>query len=228
MKTIGFIGGFAKTDLILYTAKMLREAGQKIIFVDATICQRARYIVPTINQGVRYVTEFEGYDLAIGFRNFEEIKKFIQVTEKRDFEYDLVLIDVDSKKAFEEFNLINADKRYFVTAFDNYSLRKGLAVFSKLPSKIEVTKVLFSRDMLKEEDIYLNYISSKFGIQWNKTKIYFPHEQGDCSVIIDNQRAEKIRFKNLSMTYKEGLLELSSNILPEISASNFKKTLKNL
>ena len=43
MKTIGFIGAYDKTDLILYTAKILTDSGKKILVIDSTINQRARY-----------------------------------------------------------------------------------------------------------------------------------------------------------------------------------------
>ena len=37
MKKVGFIGGYKKTDLLLYIAKMLIIAGKKVLVVDTTI-----------------------------------------------------------------------------------------------------------------------------------------------------------------------------------------------
>ena len=65
MKKIGFIGGFEKTDLILYVSKILVEAGQRVLFVDTTVNQRARYIVPSIAPSNSYITEYEGIDVAV-------------------------------------------------------------------------------------------------------------------------------------------------------------------
>lgn len=65
MKKIGFIGGFEKTDLVLYVAKILVETGNRVLVVDATIVQKARYIVPCISPTVNYITEYEGIDVAV-------------------------------------------------------------------------------------------------------------------------------------------------------------------
>jgi hypothetical protein len=73
MKKIGFIGAYDKTDFILYVAKILVEMGQKVLIVDGTLTQKAKYIVPVIRPSKSYVTEFEGIDIAVGFKDIEEI-----------------------------------------------------------------------------------------------------------------------------------------------------------
>lgn len=225
MKKIGFIGAYDKTDLILYTAKILTDAGKKILVIDSTINQRARYIVPCITPSKYYVTEFEGIDVAVGFDELDGIKNYLGVT---DLEYDVALIDIDSNKNFNNFDMIKADKNYFVTAFDSYSLKKGLETIGNMPEIITMTKILFSREMLEEEDDYLNFLSFYFSVQWTNNKIYFPFDHGDDSVIIENQRAAKIRFKNLSQEYRDGLLTLAQEILPEVKSNDLKKAFKNI
>lgn len=84
-----------------------------------------------------------------------------------------------------------------------------------MEDKLLMTKVLFSREMLEEEDDYLNFLSFYYAVRWENKKIYFPLELGDNSVIIENQRTARIRFKNLSDTYKEGLFAISEDILKE-------------
>lgn len=225
MKKVGFIGGFDKTDLIIYVAKMLNEVGKKVLVIDTTVNQRARYIVPTITPSIYYITEFDGIDVAVGFENLENIKDYLGVDT---LEYDVVLIDVDSENSFAKFDIQNSDKNYFVTAFDNYSLKKGLEIIGKLEQKVAMTKVLYSREILQEDNDYLNFLSFYYSVQWNKDIIYFPYELGDNSAIMENQRAAKIRFKNLSMQYKEGILAIAEQIFPEVRNSEFKKVLKNI
>ena len=36
MEKIGFIGGYDKTDLMLYIAKILTEMGNKVLILDTT------------------------------------------------------------------------------------------------------------------------------------------------------------------------------------------------
>lgn len=225
MKKVGFVGGFDKTDLIIYVAKMLSEVGKKVLVIDTTINQRARYIVPTITPSIYYITEFDGMDVAVGFDSIDKIKDYLGLEE---LDYDVALIDIDSDKSFQNFDIQHADKNYFVTAFDNYSLKKGLEIVGKLEQKVEMTKVLYAKEILQEDDDYLNFLSFYYSIQWSKHIIYFPHEQGDCSAIMENQRAAKVRFRNLSLQYKEGLLMIAQQIMPEIKNNEFKKILKNI
>jgi len=225
VKKVGFIGGFDKTDLIIYVAKMLSEVGKKVLVIDTTINQRARYIVPTITPSVYYITEFDRIDVAVGFDSMDKIKGYLGVDE---LEYDVALIDIDSEKSFGKIDIENNDRNFFVTAFDNYSLKRGLEIIGKLEKKVKMTKVLYAQEILQEDDDYLNFLSFYYSVQWNKEIIYFPYEQGDCSAIIENQRAAKIRFKNLSLQYKEGVLVIAQQIFPEVKGNEFKRVLKNL
>lgn len=65
MKTIGFIGAYDKTDFIIYVAKVLAALDRKVLIIDNTLTQKARYVVPVINPTKAYVTEFEQVDVAV-------------------------------------------------------------------------------------------------------------------------------------------------------------------
>ena len=73
MQKIGFIGAYDKIDCILYVAKILTELGKKVLVIDATHKQKAKYVVPAINPTKNYVTEFEKIDVAIGFKEIKTI-----------------------------------------------------------------------------------------------------------------------------------------------------------
>lgn len=140
-----------------------------------------------------------------------------------NYGYDIILIDIDENDTFQKFNMIKANKNYFVTGFDSYSLKKGLEIIGKMEDKLLMKKVLFSQEMLDEEDDYLNFLSFYYSIRWEEEKIYFPYEIGDNSAIIDNQRTARIRFKNLSEAYKEGLTAITQDIIPEEKISGIRK-----
>ena len=226
MRKIGFIGAYDKTDMIINIAKILTVLKNRVIVIDSTINQKAKYVVPVINPTVTYITEFEEIDIAVGFRNVEEIKQYLGITKDEDMPYDVMLIDTDTAERIEEFNLIEADKNFFVTSFDLYSLKKGLEILSGLNQPINLTKILFSKEMLKEEDDYLNYLSLEYKVVWNEYRIYFPIENGDGLVLAENQRVAKIKFKKLSTQYKDGLVFIVQEILKEVSESNIRKTIK--
>lgn len=226
MKKIGFIGAYDKTDLILYVAKIMTVLKKKVLVIDSTINQKARYVIPAINPTIKYVTDFEDIDIAVGFSSIEDIKNYLGIAEEQELEYDIALVDTDNLQGFKNFELERANKNYFVTSFDNYSLKKGLEVLSELQDVVSLTKVLFSKEMLKEEDDYLNFLSLGYKVVWNEYRIYFPIENGDLSVIYENQRVAKIKFKKLSIQYKDGLAYLAEEILEDVSESNVRKTIK--
>lgn len=224
MKKIGFIGAFEKTDLILYVAKILTEAGKRILMVDTTVLEKARYIVPAIAPTRLYVTEYEGIDVAVGFENLDTISKYLGVLES---EYDILLIDIDSSEKFESFEMTSAEKLYFITAFDNFSLRKGIEIISNIKYKIKMTKILFEKDISEENDEYLNLLSLTYPVEWEEEKLYFPYDQGDLTAVIENQRVSKIRFKNLSEQYNESLYILAQEIAPDVKSGQLRKIIKN-
>lgn len=227
MRKIGFIGAFDKTDLILQIAKILTSMGIKTLVIDSTINQKAKYVVPVINPTTTYVTEYEAFDVAVGFEDFDGIKRYLGL-ETENLDYDIALIDTDSSRVFDNFKMKDAQINYFVTSFDLFSLKKGLEILSGLRDNIKMTKVLYSKYMTNEEDDYLNYLSDEYRIIWDEIKIYFPFEIGDQSAIIENQRVSKLKFKNLSNQYKEGLLYMVEQIVGNITISELKKIMKNI
>ena len=222
MKRIGFIGVYDKTDMLLNISKILTTMNYKILIVDSTVNQKARYIVPSISPTVSYITSYEDIDVAIGFQSLEDIKRYIG-TSKLD--YDFILIDTDKTEGIE---LQESFKNYFVTSFDVYSLKKGVEIIRGSNIEVNLTKILFTREVLKEEDDYLNYLSEDCKIKWDDEKIYFPIENGDLSVIAENQRVQKIKLKKLSAQYKDNIGFITQQILEQKNDSGIRKIIKSI
>ena len=228
MKKIGFIGAYDKTDLITYVSKILVELGKSVLFVDGTITQKARYIIPTIEPSTTYITQYEGIDVAVGFETLEGIKSYLGIPETEELNYDIIIIDADTADSVTNFKIENCDKIYFATSFDMYSIRRGVESISGIYSPINVTKVLFSKEASREEDDYLNYMTSNSKIIWDQEKIYFPFELGDQTVIYKNQRVSKIKLRKLTTQYKEGLLYIAMQISGEEDYQKMKKVFKKI
>ena len=158
----------------------------------------------------------------------ENIKKYLGLNAEQNLDYDFIFVDTDNIEGFNKFNLQEAQKNYFVTSFDLYSLKKGLEVLSNLQSVTSLTKVLFSEEALKENDDYLNFLSLGYKIVWSGYNIYFPIENGDLSVIYENQRVAKIKFKKLSIQYKDSLSEMAEEILGDVNSSSVRKAVKTI
>ena len=159
----------------------------------------------------------------------EEINKFMAITEDKKLDYDYILIDIDTKEAFEGFDILYSDRRYFVTSFDVYCLKKGLSILENIKEQTNMTKVSFSNGVQKDDDEYINFLSQNYNILWNKNRIFMPIDNGDQSVIVENQRLEKIGVKKLSVQYKENLMYILEDIAEgKTTLAQIKKTFKNI
>ena len=212
MEKINFIGAYDKTDSIMYIAKILTEMKKKVIIVDATITQKSKYVIPTVENKNEYITNYSNIDFAIGFTNYNDIKTYLGMPQSAAFTYDYMLIDIDNSDLLNNFDVYSSKKTYFVTSFDLYALKKGVEVLKRLSLPVEITKVYFSNLMSQTEDDYFNYIATGCRVKRNQDKIYFPLLNEDLDVIKENQRLSKIRFKGLSNEYKTSLMEWTQDI----------------
>lgn len=224
MKKIGFIGAYDKTDMLLNLAKILTLLDKKVLVIDSSINQKAKYVVPAIKPTMTYITSFEDIDVAVGFTSIDQIKGYLGITQ--ELPYDVLLVDTDVHERIEKFELDTADKNYFVTSFDVYSIKKGIEILNNIKETLKLTKILYAKEILKEDDDYLNYLSMWSKIEWEEERIYFPIENGDYSVIAENQRVEKIKFKKLSIQYKDSLSYIAQQILDERTDSNIRKAIR--
>ena len=212
MEKINFIGAYDPLLSIMYIAKILTEMKKKVIIVDATITQKTKYVIPTIDNRSEYIANYANIDFAIGFTNYNDIKTYLGMPQSAAFTYDYMLIDIDNSDLLNNFDVYSSKKNYFVTSFDLYALKKGVEVLKRLSLPVEIMKVYFSNLMSQSEDDYFNYIATGCRVKWNQDKIYFPLLNEDLDVIKENQRLSKIRFKGLSNEYKTSLMEWTQDI----------------
>lgn len=227
MKKVAFIGSYDKADMIICIAKLLTIMKKKVIVIDATALSKTRYIVPTMQSTKQYITTYENVDVAIGFENFEQIEAYTSLSKTDELDYDYALIDIDSYRGYYYFGIKPEDKKFFVTSFDLYSLRRGLQVLRKIPEPVEVKKVLFTKDMDPKERQYLNFVSKGIKVKWDEDIVYFPFETSDLNAIYSNQRSGRIQLKGLSATYVDGIEYLVEEI-SDASQGEVKKAVKIL
>ena len=229
MKTIGFIGAYDKTDLIIYIARILTAMNKRVLVIDTTFLQKAKYIVPAISPAKTYITTYEDIDIAVGFYDYYAIKSYLGISEQANLDYDYIFIDIDSYECLESFNIQMADKNYFVTGLDVYTLRRGLEILSGLQERLDLTKVLFAKNLSYDEEEYFNFLALGAKVNWSEETIYFPFEQGDAGVIIQNQMVQKIKFKKLTELYKGSLMYIASELLESQQEQNeLRKVFKQL
>lgn len=228
MKKVGFVGVYDKTDLILSIAKILVKTGKKVLVIDTTTLQKAKYIVPNILPTRNYITSYDEIDVAIGFNNIIQIKQYIGLEENEELEYDFVLIDVDNLEGANNFEIASFDKNYFVTSFDGYSLKKGIELLRNLNIPLKMERIFYSKEMLKEEEEYFNYLTLDLKIDWEENKLYFLLDNGDLSAQMENHLVQNIKFKNLSNEYKENVTFLTNELSPDIGERTIRKIIKEM
>ena len=229
MKTIGFIVAYDKTDLIIYIARILTAMNKRVLVIDTTFLQKAKYIVPAISPAKTYITTYEDIDIAVGFYDYYSIKSYLGISEQANLDYDYIFIDIDSYECLESFNIQMADKNYFVTGLDVYTLRRGLEILSGLQERLDLTKILFAKNLSYDEEEYFNFLALGAKVNWSEETIYFPFEQGDAGVIIQNQMVQKIKFKKLTELYKGSLMYIASELLESQQEQNeLRKVFKQL
>ena len=218
-----------KTDLIIYIARILTAMNKRVLVIDTTFLQKAKYIVPAISPAKTYITTYEDIDIAVGFYDYYSIKSYLGISEQANLDYDYIFIDIDSYECLESFNIQMADKNYFVTGLDVYTLRRGLEILSGLQERLDLTKVLFAKNLSYDEEEYFNFLSLGAKVNWSEETIYFPFEQGDAGVIIQNQMVQKIKFKKLTELYKGSLMYIASELLESQQEQNeLRKVFKQL
>jgi len=230
MEKIGFIGGTDKGNVIIYVAKLLDDLGKKVLVVDATILQRMKYVVPTINPVRAYITNYGKIDFAIGFATIQELTDYLSEEENNDSEnlpYDYMLIDLDSRIAMENFEIEDTRKNYFVTSFDMYSLQKGVEILKRMPINLTLSKILLNYNMKKDNEEYLKRLAKDTNAIWNEDfTVYMNITDENEMALIENQMAYKIRLKRLLPDYQEGIIYITQNIVKDLSASKIRKMIK--
>lgn len=212
MKKIAIIGGYDKSDIIIYISKILTTLNSKVLIVDTTLMQKTRFIVPTMTPTLRYVTTYDSIDLAIGFSNEEDLKNYIGINDY--LRYDYIIFDIDDAVAYDNFKILPKDEHCFLTSFDIYSVQKGLNVLRNLKQQTSILKVLVTRDPSSEESEYLDFITFNLKVKWKEEIVYIPFDTSDLYEIYQNQRFSKIKLSGLSIAFIDSLAFLTENITP--------------
>ena len=229
MKKIGFIGAMDKNDIITYVAKALEQLNYKVLVIDATMMQKSKYLVPTINPTKSYLANYENVDYAIGFDDFQEIIDYLgndDLTDTEKLPYDYVIIDTDRVGSIESFNMLEDTKNYFVTNFEMYSLQRGVEILKNLPDTITLSKILCNYHMKKEDEDFLIYLSTDARVIWDDFTIYMPILDENQQLLEENQRLHRIRLKKLIPEYQDGIIYIVQNILKDISINKIRKMIK--
>jgi len=227
MKSIGFVGQMDNNGIVLCIARIIAGFGKKTIVVDATSSQRTRYTIPTMFGASRQeqtVVTYDSIDIAIGFNNLLELKKYL-LTKGEDFnDFEYVIINTDREEMCEEFDVKNANKLFFTSTYDKYELNRGVELLKYIcatkrrentSATLNCSKILVYTEIKSQGLQYINSLTADLPIEWEGSDINLSYEEGDWSAFIQNQYNNKIEFKFLGKHTKEGIAEAATRILEE-------------
>lgn len=239
MKSIGFVGQMENNGLVLCVARLINAFGKRVIYIDATNSQRTRYTVPAIlsaSKQEQYVVQYDNVEVAVGFNNILELKKYM-FTKGEDFnDFDYVLINTDREEMCEEYDIKNANNIFFTTTFDKYELNRGIDLLKFVcatkrredtDAKLLVSKVLTYTQVKTADNKYVEKLADSIPVEWDGKDIILSYDEGDLSAYIQNQYSNKIEFKNLSAQTKDGIVAIVCKITGE-DKERVKKAVKNV
>ena len=231
MKKLCFVGGMDKLDIIKYVATIIRGAKMEqksCLIVDFTEIQKTRYLIPSIEitkpeKGQKYITTEAKVDIAVGYNNYNELVQEGILDNMSDTgkKYDFVFFDVDNKEALASIPLDVEDKVFMMTTLDIYSLEKAVEAFSGYNSDREVNRVIFGKKITAQSMNYISYLTKDLNIRYEEHIITFPYDNGDLTIIHENQRARRLNLKPFSNQFKTALSSLAemvdNTIIREVS-----------
>ena len=222
MKKLCFVGGMDKLDIIKYVATIIRGATMEqksCLIVDFTEVQKTRYLIPSIE-----ITKPEAkVDIAVGYSSYSElveagILENMSDTEKK---YDFVFFDIDNSDALASIPLDVDDRVFMMTTLDIYSLEKAVEAFHGYHSDKEVSRVIFGKKVTSQSMNYISYLTKDLNVRYEEHIITFPYDNGDLTIIHENQRARRLNLKPFSNQFKTALSSLvemvDSSIIREVS-----------
>ena len=222
MKKLCFVGGMDKLDIIKYVATIIRGATMEqksCLIVDFTEIQKTRYLIPSIEitkpeKGQKYITTEAKVDIAVGYSNYNELVQEGILGNMSDTgkKYDFVFFDVDNKEALASIPLDVEDKVFMMTTLDIYSLEKTVEAFAGYNSDREVNRVIFGKKITAQSMNYISYLTKDLNIRYEEHIITFPYDNGDLTIIHENQRARRLNLKPFSNQFKTALSSLTEMI----------------
>lgn len=211
MELIGFIGTYDKKDLLLNIGKILTNLGKRVLIVDSTLMQRLKYIVPNVSNGnsKAYISEYLGVDVALGFVNINGLMQYLGTNE---LPYDYVFIDTDNIQTIASFGVHRLQKKFFVTSYEQFELRRTVEIFKNINQPLNMTKVVLSYDVTDRQAYYLSNLMEQTLVKFNEQEVIFADNAMDRKAMLENQLVNELSLKHYSNTYKNSIEYLTALI----------------
>ena len=232
-KVIGLVGYVNKTEYIINLAKVISITGKSVLVIDGTLEERMRYSIPAFNNSEKeYLVHFDGVDYALGFRSIEAIKEYICKKTSNADSYDIILIDIDNVKSYEDFRQENLTKTFFFIEYLNISLAKDeellkvITSYEAVDRKPVLSRVIFKQYVTRASEKYFENKILSYPIEWNEVEYELPYLDQDRIADIEAEQSGYIDMNRHTKQYITLVTDMASDILGELQAGDIRKMVK--
>lgn len=229
MKRVLMVGACDKHPLTLYMSKIIGAAGLKTLLVDATSAGKYSYLVPLTTDEAR-LTEYDGFDVALGFHSYEELQAYLRLTEETPESYDILLIDTDRPETVNAWGA--CERQVLFTNSERYTLGRNEALLESLCSQAAQEHESYSLETVvypyADSGMEWDELKRRTGhlpLVWNEEAYEFWQDDVDYSAVVASQYENRIRYGKLTGYAKRQLLRLCGNVA-DIDARAAKHALR--
>lgn len=232
-KVIGLVGYVNKTEYIINLAKVLSITGKSVLVIDGTIEERMRYSIPAFNNSEKeYLVHFDGADYALGFRSIDAIKDYICKKTSNADNYDIILIDIDNVRAYEDFRQENLTKTFFFIEFSNISLAKNeellrvIESYEAVDRKPVLSRVIFRQYVTRASEKYFVNKILGYNIEWNEIEYELPYLDQDKIADTEAEQSGYIDMNRHTKQYLTLVTDMASDIVGDVRADDIRRMVK--
>ena len=232
-KIIGLVGYVNKTEYIINLSKVLTIAGKTVLVIDGTKEERLRYSIPAFNDSVKeYLVHFDGVDYALGFRSIESIKEYICKKTSNADSYDIILIDMDNVKAYEDFRQENLAKTFFFIEYSNISMAKNdellkvITSYEAVDRKPVLTRVIFKQYVTRASEKYFINKILEYPVEWNEVEYELPYMDQDKIADTEMEQSGFIDMNRHTKQYISLVTDMASDIIGDVQAGEIRRLIK--
>lgn len=231
MQVIGMYGYVDKYDFVIATARTLNIMGKSVLVIDATADKKYKYIIPSIDNSERYLTQYSDVDFAIGFESFESLEEYLKEKNIDINLYSYVIIDVENADMFTKFRATPVDKSYMFIDTNVLSVAKNNELVSRIreenPEKeLVFSKILYRAYLSRAATNYLEEKINNYAVKWTDEVYDISTDEQDMMVNIDSQFSGIIDIRKHTKTYILYMCEFISKMLGDVSPKEVLKEIK--
>ncbi len=211
LKTIHFVGTRDKSDFVLYFAHVLDTMNKRVLIVDSTKNEWYRHSY-TRYTDTQQVFDFQGIDILCGATNWLAVEKQLAAADETMTDYDVVLLDMDSKEMLEQDWPV-FDERFYIGDFHRAHQSLDVELLHKLfevTGTSELKRITFESNYRMNESYFETLLNQD--VLW-KSMNYLVEPDDMADVLrLRMQHDQIIPFKQLNRQYKELLSEIISDL----------------